>query len=252
VLGLATWFVVGAVLFSAMRNLQPRYLETLSPAPAGLIGIAAAVLIARVRDRRAAALLGLALIANAAYAVYVLQHSSKVGSALCLAATAAALLLLLANALGVRLPGLANARPSSAALAGLVAVSLFAAPAQASIDLVSHNATDAPTTGSGAQLSPYLHAHHDRARYELATSNFYDVAGLIMVDARPVLVLNDVRGILVHLAKLQRLVRAGAVRYIVIVHPCHAGRHCPATTRWSLQHAKLVRPPNLYLFDATA
>jgi hypothetical protein len=239
------------VLFSAMRNLQPRYLETLSPAPAGLIGIAAAVLIARVRDRRAAALLGLALIANAAYAVYVLQHSSKVGSALCLAATAGALALLLADRLGVRLGGL-RARPSSAVLAGLVAVSLFAAPAQASIDLVSHNATDAPTTGSGAQLSPYLRTHRDRARYEVATTNFYDIAGLIMVDARPVIVLNDVRGILVHLAKLQRLVRSGAVRYIVIVHPCHGGRHCPATTRWSLQHAKLVRPPNLYRFDATA
>jgi hypothetical protein len=245
------WFVVGVVLFSAMRNLQPRYLETLSPAPAGLIGIAAAVLIGRVRERRAAALLGLALVANAAYAVYVLQHSSKVGSALCLAATATALALLLAGQLGGRVARLA-ARTPAAALTGLVAVSLLAAPAQASIDLVSHNATDAPTTGSGAQLSPYLRAHRDRARYELATSNFYDVAGLIMVDARPVLVLNDVRGILVHLAKLQRLVRAGAVRYIVIVHPCHGGRHCPSTTRWSLQHAKLVRPPNLYLFDGTA
>jgi hypothetical protein len=168
-----------------------------------------------------------------------------------LAATAAALLLLLASVLDVPVAGVRR-RASAMALTALVAVSLLTAGAQASIDLVSHNSTDAPTTGSGAQLSPYLHAHHDRARYEIATSNFYDIAGLIMVDARPVIVLNDVRGILVHLAELQRLVRAGAVRYILIVHPCHGGRHCPSTTRWSLQHAKLVRPPNLYLFDATA
>jgi 4-amino-4-deoxy-L-arabinose transferase-like glycosyltransferase len=248
---MVVWLVVGVGLFSAMRNLQPRYLETLAPAPAGLIGIGAAVLLARVRRRPAAALLGLALIANAAFAVYVLEHSSKVATVLCLGATGAALVLLLAGQLRAEAVGLLSRAPT-ALLGGLVAVSLFAAPAQASIDLVSHNSTDAPTTGTGGQLSPYLRAHHDRARYEVATSNFYDIAGLIMRDARPVIVLNDVHGILVHLAKLQRLVRDGAVRYIVLSHPCRGGRHCPSTTRWSLDHSKLVHRPNLYLFNAGA
>ena len=241
--GFAVWLFVAAVLFSIMRNLQPRYLETLSPAAPALIGIAVAALLARLRDRRAAALLAGALGLNAIYATYALAHSSKAGIVICLAATAAAFALLFARRLQ---------RRGSAALVAAIVVALFAAPAQASLDLVDHNSTDAPTTGSGAQLSPVLRALGDGNRYEIATTNFYDIAGLIMTDARPVLVLNDVRGILIHLHKLQRLVHAGAVRYILIPHPCTGGRHCPPTTPWSLRHAKLVHRPSLYRFDPGA
>ena len=249
VIGLMVWFVVAVVLFSAIRNLQPRYLETLSPAPAGLIGIAAAALIARARERRGAALLAGALVLDSAYAIYVLQHSSKIGAAICLAATAATLVLLWTAQLGPHAVRLLS-HPPTPVLAALVSIALFAAPAQASIDLVSHNSTDAPTTGKGMELSPFLRARTAGDHYEAAATNFYDVAGLVMTDARPILVLNDVRGIIVHLAKLQQLVRAGALHYIVIGHACHGGRHCPGTTHWALDHSTLVHAPNVYRFNA--
>jgi hypothetical protein len=230
-----------------MKNLQPRYLETLSPAPAALIGISVALLLARVRERLAAALLGTAVVINAAFAAHALGSTSP-GVVVCLVATVVALALLAMGTSGARLPW----RPRALPLAPVVAVALFAAPAQASIDLVSHNATDAPMTGTGAQLSPYLRSHPDPAHYEVASPSVYDIAALIARDARPVLVLNDVRGRLVQLTQLRRIVRSGALRYVVISRPCHGGPHCPATTRWALSHATLVRPPNLYRFKPGA
>ncbi|MEA2354291.1 MAG: hypothetical protein QOD61_420 [Solirubrobacteraceae bacterium] len=33
----------------------------------------------------------------------------------------------------------------------------------------------------------------------------------------------------------------GAVRYVILTHPCTGGLPCPSTTSWSLRHATRIR-----------
>ncbi|MEA2265554.1 MAG: hypothetical protein QOE27_1137 [Solirubrobacteraceae bacterium] len=35
--------------------------------------------------------------------------------------------------------------------------------------------------------------------------------------------------------------RRGAVRYVILTHPCTGGLPCPSTTSWSLRHATRIR-----------
>jgi 4-amino-4-deoxy-L-arabinose transferase-like glycosyltransferase len=181
---LLAWLVTGYLLFSLMSRLEPRYLETLSPAIAGLLGIATAYLLVRA----------------------------------------------------ARMPGL------RVALVAGVSLALLAGPAEASIDLVEENKSDANPTGSGGQYGAYLRAHQGSARYEAAASNPQVVVGLVAQDGRPVLVLRSVDGVLVSVDELRALVRAGAVRYVIIAHPCSSGRHCTPTTAWSVRNSTEVRP----------
>ena len=124
--------------------------------------------------------------------------------------------------------------------AALLAGGAFSA--KASIDLIQKRVSDANPSGSGSQYSAYLRAHRDGARYETAANSPLSVAGLIMQDAQPVLVMRDVDGELVSLSRLQRLVREGAVRFIILPKSCVSGPHCSATTSWSVRNAAEVRP----------
>jgi 4-amino-4-deoxy-L-arabinose transferase-like glycosyltransferase len=70
---LVVWIGTGYVLFSFSGHMQPRYLEAMSPAVAGALGIAAAYLLGRLATRprlrlAAIALAGLALLAGPARA----------------------------------------------------------------------------------------------------------------------------------------------------------------------------------------
>jgi 4-amino-4-deoxy-L-arabinose transferase-like glycosyltransferase len=114
--------------------------------------------------------------------------------------------------------------------------------AKASIDLIQQRVSDANPSGSGSQYSAYLRAHREGARYETAANGPLSVAGLIMQDAQPVLVMRDVDGKLVSLSRLERLVREGAVRFIVLPDPCASGPHCSSTTSWSVRNAVMVQP----------
>jgi hypothetical protein len=117
------------------------------------------------------------------------------------------------------------------------------------VDVVGRGLNDATHGGSGAQYAGFLRAHRGRARYEAASGDTLGVVGLIASDAQPVLILEDVKGPLVRLARLERLVRRGAVRYVLIDHPCTSGRRCPSAISWSMRHAVRVRG---YLFAYTA
>jgi 4-amino-4-deoxy-L-arabinose transferase-like glycosyltransferase len=240
---LLLWILTAYVLFSFMGRLQPRYLETISPAVAAVLGIATAYLLVRAHTQRAAWLCAGALAVNAAFAVYACG-SSDVGVQICLLATVATLVGLCVAPLR-RLLSRASAIERSrlrVALLAVVSLALLAAPAEASIDLVEERASDANPTGSGSQFSAYLRAHRDGAHYETAAANPLAVVGLIAQDAQPVLVLRSVDGVLVSVSQLRRLVAEGAVRYVILPHPCSFGRHCTPTTAWSVRNSVMVRP----------
>ena len=235
-LGLAAWMVTATALFSSVRDLEPRYLEAVSPALAGVLGIGAAALLRRAREPRAALVLALAIAASTGFTLAI---GNIPGGALtvCLASSGLALALLAA---AVR-PGRARLARVRDVLLGLAsATALLAAPVGVSIHQIDANATAAGTVGAGAQFAPYLHAHRHGAYYEVASASVYAVTTLIVADAQPVLVLNDFHGPIVSLAKLMDLIRRHAVRQIIISHACRSGPHCPLTTRWSLKHAREV------------
>lgn len=247
---LAVWLATAYVLFSFMGRLQPRYLEAMSPAVAGVLGIATACLLARAHTRRSAWLCAGGLVVNAAFAVRAVGLGDG-GVQLCLLATIAALAGLCIAPLRrvpfrVRMVGRPRLRAISLAVLSLA---LLAAPAEASIDLVEERSSDANPTGSGAQYSTYLHSHHDDARYEVAAANPLAVVGLIAQDAQPVLVLRSIDGVLVSVGQLRQLVRDGGVRFAILPHPCSSGRHCTPTTAWTVRHAVEVRP-GLYRYVA--
>jgi len=138
--------------------------------------------------------------------------------------------------------------PALAAAAAL----LLAVPAKTSIKLIEARTSDANPTGSGSQYGAYLRAYRDGARYAVASTNPLAAVGLIAQDGLPVLFLRTVDGVRVSVAQLSRLVREGAVRYAIVVHPCwpigdrsdvqSAGRHCTPTTAWSMRNSTPVRP----------
>jgi 4-amino-4-deoxy-L-arabinose transferase-like glycosyltransferase len=131
----------------------------------------------------------------------------------------------------------------------VVSLALLAAPAEASIDLIEERTSDANPTGSGSQYSAYLRAHRDGARYEAAAANPLAVVGLIAQDAQPVIVLRSIDGVLLSVYQLSQLVRDGAVRYVILPHPCSSGRHCTPTTAWSVRNSVKIRP-GLYRYVA--
>jgi 4-amino-4-deoxy-L-arabinose transferase-like glycosyltransferase len=235
--------VSAGLLFSAVRDLQPRYLEAVTPAIAAAIGIAGAGLVRRADRRGTALLLGLALGGSIAFALTV-GSVPDAALSVCVIAGGLAGILLLAGAL--RAPTGRLRRGWLAGLGVACAATILAPPVGVSIDLVDANATAAGMMGSGAEFAPYLHAHRHGAYYEVASSSVYGVATLVVEDAQPVLVLNDFHGPLVSLAKLQQLVELRAVRHIIISRPCVTGTHCPDTTQWSLKHAREVIRGGLY------
>ncbi len=242
VLGLSVWVAIALVLFSGVRDLQPRYLEAVSPAVAAALGIGIATLLRRARRALAAALVALAL---ALYFAFVLSVGSIPSPALTVGGAAAGLALVILLAGVTRPPG--RRRRLFGLVLGLACTTaVLAPPVGVSVDLVDTNATAAGVIGAGDEFAPYIHVHRHGAYYEVASSSVYAVTTLIVKDAQPVLILNDFHGPVVSLTKLMDLVRLRAVRHIIITHACTSGPHCPPTTRWSLRHAREVVRGGLY------
>ncbi len=232
--GLGLWLLAAVVLFSAMGHLQTRYLEAGTPALAAVLGVSAAGLLAQAIHRAAARLaLAAALALAGVYAL--LTATDSIGRAAAGLGLAVALVLVAGRADGRRW------LTRSTGLSVLTGLALVAAPARASLDLIDRNSGNAPQVGSGAQYGPYLRAHRRGAPYEVASSDPLGVVGLIAADDQPVLILNDIKGPLVRLATLKKLVGRGAVRYVLLAHPCTTGFRCPSTTSWSLRHATRIR-----------
>ena len=131
------------------------------------------------------------------------------------------------------------------ALIVTVATGLLAWPMATSVALSSGGAEDSQTLGAmpGAQvdgLSHYLAAHQRGVRYEVATSDPVIAAPLIVRDARPVLMLTSWLGRpLTTPAELAALVRAGAVRHVLLAETgCRtlAAPSCAPAVRWALAH----------------
>jgi 4-amino-4-deoxy-L-arabinose transferase-like glycosyltransferase len=247
--GLGIWLVTAVGLLSGIRQLQTRYLETASPAVAGVLGVCAAGLIVRTArgERReprwalAAALRvsGLYGIASATDGVgRVAGGLGVVGG-----------LLLAWWPWGSRSTTARRRGPGIACACAIVGLGVLALPLWVSVDVIGRGLNDATHGGSGAQYAGFLRAHRGGARYEAASGDTLGVVGLIASDAQPVLILEDVKGPLVRLARLERLVRRGAVRYVLIDHPCTSGRRCPSAISWSMRHTVRVRG---YLFAYTA
>ncbi len=243
VVGLVVWLTTAYVLFCLIGRLQPRYLEAMSPAIAGVLGIATAYLLTRAHSRRAAWLCASGLAINATFAVKTVGLGDA-GVRLCLLATIAALVCLCVAPLrrvSFRLRAIGQPR-LRAVLLVVVSLALLATPAEASIDLVEERSSDANPTGSGSQYSAYLRADRHGAAYEAAAANPLAVVGLIAQDGQPVIVLRSVDGVLVSVSELRRLVHEGQVRFVILPHPCSSGRHCTPTTAWSVRHSVKVRP----------
>ncbi len=252
--GLGIWLVTAVGLLSGIRQLQTRYLETASPAVAAVLGVCAAGLIGRLvrGDDRGAD--GDARLARAPR--WALAAAIGVGGLYGIASatdTAGRLAGGAGVAGGVVLAWWAGGRRGLGVVGAcaIVGLAVLALPLRVSVDVIGRGFNDATHGGSGAQYAGFLRAHRGRAHYEAASGDTLGVVGLIATDAQPVLILEDVKGPLVRLARLERLVRRGAVRYVLIDHPCTNGRRCPSVISWSVRHAVRIRG-YLYAYTASA
>jgi 4-amino-4-deoxy-L-arabinose transferase-like glycosyltransferase len=228
---LAAWLLLGAALLSHMQRMQPRYLEAITPAVAGVAGAGLAGLVRAARTRRGAAVLAAAVGGAAVGAVLLARPAGWA------AATA------LAGAAGLALAAALRARASALLALGLVAI--LAVPAATALDVARSHRSDAGAPLSIgpadlAALSRYLVAHQRGARYEAASTSAFRAAPLIIHDARPVLSLTSVYGRpLLGAAGLRERVAAGQVRYILGREACR-GSACAPVVAWAAAHSRDV------------
>lgn len=215
---LGLWVVSGAVFFSAMARLHPRYVESMTAAVAAAGGAGVAWLAGRAGAGRGAVPAGI-LVALAAYAVWAARGST------------AAWLGLLA-ALGVAVAVFAprarsgHGTPPTALLAVLATFALVGAPAADAVHVVRANLSDAGHPGAMPgprvhRLSTFLRSHRHGARYEFGAAAATQAGELVARDGQPVLVLTSFNGRpLVSVSRLARLVAAADVRYIMLGGTC--------------------------------
>jgi hypothetical protein len=222
----ATWLLVGVALISHMQRLQPRYLEAVTPAIAGVVGIGLASLAVRAPRLLAA---GSAVVAVVAVA---LVHPPATATVLALAAAGLAVVVALVR------------RPARIALGACALVAVLAVPTASAISVARAHQSDAGLQvripGLDA-LSAFLIAHQGTARYEAASTSTFSASPLIVRDGRPVLMLTSYHGRpLLQAAQLARLVRDGEVRYLLV-----GGGGGSGVVRWARSHARAVTVPGV-------
>jgi 4-amino-4-deoxy-L-arabinose transferase-like glycosyltransferase len=226
---LGVWLLPGVALLSHMQRMQPRYLETVTPAVAGVAGAGLAALV-----RAAHARLGTALYVTAV-------ATAGLGGLLLARPPAWAVATALAGVAGCALAAALRARAGALLTLGLVAI--LAAPAAAAVDVARSTRSDAgaPLSISPpelARLSGFLVAHQAGARYEAASTSAFRAAPLIIHDARPVLSLTSVYGRpLLSAAAFREAVATGQVRYILGRESCHASSSCAPVVAWASAHS---------------
>ena len=248
--GLLLWVVIGTVLFSEMVHLHPRYTEGFAPAVAATLGIGLAWATERASAIRAAAL-ALALVVLAIYGEQLLFGASTVWwvlAACALGAVGAAVATALSPAArgNARAPSGLRAAALALALAGVLAIPLWAA-----VRAVEYNRSDTNRLGVLAQsvlrpLSSYLRAHQGSAYYETVYDSASKMGELVVHDARPLLVLNTANSAVVTpLSRLKREIARGRVRYAVINEICGPGvsrenSDCSIAARWIVAHGRNI------------
>jgi 4-amino-4-deoxy-L-arabinose transferase-like glycosyltransferase len=241
IVGLGAWMLTGVVLFSGMSTFHPRYFETISPAVAGVLGLALALLVLQ-GGRLGRALAAAVVLATGIYVEWLAQY---IGSAAHwqLAACVVAALLLVAVAIRDT-----SAQHLVVATLAAAMVALLIVPTSTSWAIVHTRAYDAERSGAMPPgwpplINRYLAAHRHGMRFAFASIAPAKAAPLIAAKPEPVLMLTSYRSRpLLSIARLAAIARAGEVRYFLIGHRCtsHLTRTtaaCPATARWVIAHS---------------
>jgi 4-amino-4-deoxy-L-arabinose transferase-like glycosyltransferase len=257
--GLLVWLLAGAVLFTLMTRLHPRYTEAFTPAVAATLGVGLGWATGRA-SRWRLAVLGGTLAVAVVYGELLLFGTPAVWW-ISLAAALAALALAGADvALGARrsrdgaIAGPAGVRAEQRlrlTVATLALVCVLAVPLSAALRAVRQNRTDANSLGVLPQgeldrLSAFLRTHQGSARYEVAYESASRMGALVVKDRRPILVLTTARGrALTSVARLRALAAAGEVRYAIVMFFCtpHApptSPQCSPPGRWITTHGTNV------------
>jgi 4-amino-4-deoxy-L-arabinose transferase-like glycosyltransferase len=239
--GLAVWMLTGLALFSHMARLHPRYVEGFTPAVAAFLGIGLAWAASPGRLR------SLALAAGMLVTVYYaerLLYGTPAAWWIVLAAAVCATSLALAAGLS------ADARRARWLGFGALAMSLVAVltvGVKADATAITDKVSDAGFVGQlagdvQAPLSAYLLAHRDGARYEVAAESATQIGSLIVKDALPIAVLTTYNGrVYTSIAKLQRMIAAGLVRYAYLStfctsHASSVNAACAKPVVWIREH----------------
>ncbi|HEX5619604.1 MAG TPA: glycosyltransferase family 39 protein [Solirubrobacteraceae bacterium] len=236
---MGTWLLLGVLVASFMGRQWPRYLEAFTPALAAVLGIGI-VAVGRAALRRRAATAALIACAAAAGLAGALTGGSR-------GATSVAVAVALAAAVTAAVAALAPARRQLVAVAtALVVVAALVVPFATSVRLARAGTQDSEDTGTTPpavleSLSAYLRAHQHGARYELAVSDIFKGAALIIKDAQPVLTLSSFGPRqLVSPAQLARAGRGGQVYYVLMSGArCLPGQTpiaCLPVFRWVRAH----------------
>jgi 4-amino-4-deoxy-L-arabinose transferase-like glycosyltransferase len=277
--GLGLWMLTGLVLFSHMERLHPRYVEGFTPAVAALLGIGLAWSTAQ-RSRLRAGLFAFALLITIYYAERLLYgrpavwwvtlaaglgaialiglwsfgraraggaraKAERAGSSAEVAETGAEVGGSSAGGAGPDVAGGGAALRAGAVVLSLVAI--LAVGLKADVVAIHDEVSDAGFVGAlpGNELqalSGYLRAHNGRARYEVAAESATQIGALIVKDAKPIVVLTTYNArVFTSIAKLQRLIAAGAVRYAFLNSYCTRSQSainaaCAAPVRWIRAH----------------
>ncbi len=240
--GLGVWLLTGIALFSEMARLHPRYVEGLVPAVTATLGIGAAWATS-TSGRARLITLAVSMVALIVYADRLLYGRPE------------SWWIALAGALGaLALAGLArlrmrpSARSSTLIAGGTLALTLLAIvaiPLEIDKTAIENRVSDAGYIGAlpgeeQRELSTYVRAHNDGARYELAAESATGIGSLIVHDALPVVVLTTYEARdFTSIAKLQHLIAEGKVRYAFLNTYC--GRHSSTTNAACSAPAKWIR-----------
>jgi len=248
--GLSLWTLTGIVLFSHMARLHPRYVESLVPAVAALLGIGVAWACAADRGsvygRARLIALVVALAASVYYVERLLFGRTGVWWVTLIGALGAITLALLAR-FGARAEEGRGGGWLGAATIALTLVTVCALPLSADVVSIKGGVTDAGYVGALPReeqrlVSSYLRSHQGGARYELAAESATQIGSLIVQEARPVLILTtyDAR-VFTTVPELRRAIARGEVKYAFLNSFC--GRHispinaaCARPVRWIRAH----------------
>jgi 4-amino-4-deoxy-L-arabinose transferase-like glycosyltransferase len=227
---LGVWLVTGVGMLSMAQRMQPRYLEAVTPAIAGVLGVGVAWLAARGGRRRGYALVlagGAAVVAMAGVALMRPPAWATVAA--------------LAGASACAVLAAAPRRPP-AALAACALVAALSLPLASSVTVArEHRSNAGLALEAPPALSTFLISHQGRARYEVASATVFRSSPLIVRDGRPVLMLTSYHGRpLLSAARLAQLVAAGDVRYILMGSGDCAPTGCAPVVRWAHAHARDV------------
>jgi 4-amino-4-deoxy-L-arabinose transferase-like glycosyltransferase len=246
--GLGLWLLTGIVLFSHMARLHPRYVEGLVPAVGATLGIGAAW-ASEPRGRARPIVLAITLAVVVIYSERLLYGTSSEWWISLLGALGALTLAALA-----RWPAMPQRLRTTIAPAGVLVLTLCAVlsiSVGTNITAIDNHITDAGYVGAlpveeQRLVSNYLRAHQGSARYEVAAQSATQIGGLIVQDARPIVVLTSYGSrVFTSVDKLKQLIAAGEVRYAFLNSPCphHLAAKNPACSppaQWIRAHAKDV------------